>query len=126
MKKREFGQLELSILQAFRSGERLSVKEVHELLGGKDKYITIMTVMNRLVKKQLLMRERIKVYYEYWSPPTKTNAPSFLEKVKQKFLGIKTVEVVNYLIEFSEDLKAEDLDAMEKMIQKAKSSRNLQ
>ena len=49
--KREFGELELIILKTFEGRDKLTVKEVLSLLGGEDKYTTIMTVMNRMVEK---------------------------------------------------------------------------
>ena len=51
MTKRAFGELELAILQILKAGGRMSVKEVHQALGGHDKYTTIMTVMSRLAEK---------------------------------------------------------------------------
>ena len=59
MSKRNFGELELEILQVFKSGGRMTVKEVHRILGeDKNKYNTIMTVMMRLSEKGILRRQR--------------------------------------------------------------------
>ena len=55
-KKRIFGELELAILQIFREKDRFTVREVLESLKGDDKYTSIMTVMNRLVEKKLLLK----------------------------------------------------------------------
>ena len=59
MTKRSFGELELAILRVLKSGERMTVKQVHTLLGEQNKYNTIMTVMLRLAEKKTLARERV-------------------------------------------------------------------
>lgn len=123
MTKRAFGELELAILQFLKAGERMTVKEVHQRLGGHDKYTTIMTVMNRLAEKKQIARERMGLQYEYWVIDSSPKMPSFVQQFKQKILGIKTKAMVSYLIEGAEDLTDEDLSEMEKMIQDAKEKR---
>lgn len=122
MTKRAFGELESQILYILKSGERKTVKEVHQALGGQDNYNTVMTVMSRLAEKKQLARERIGLQYEYWLVQS-SNSFSFLDKIKQKFSGVKTTSLVSYLIESAEDLSDEDLLEMEKLIQKRKDSR---
>jgi predicted transcriptional regulator len=81
-----------------------------------------MTVMSRLAEKKQLGRERIGLQYEYWlTSPSATF--SFLDKLKQKFAGVKTSALVNYLIESADDLTNEDLAEMEKIVQQLKNSR---
>lgn len=123
MTKRAFGTLELEILQILKTGDRMSVKEVHQRLGGKDKYTTIMTVMARLAEKGELSRERVGLHYEYWMQTSPTKTRSFVEQFKQKILGFKTTAIVSYLIESAADISDEDLLEMEKMIEKAKEKR---
>jgi len=122
MTKRAFGELESQILYILKSGKRQTVKEVHKALGGNDNYNTVMTVMSRLVEKKQLSRERIGLQYEYW-----LNSPSesfsFLDKIIQKFSGIKTTALVSHLIESAEDISDEDLDEMEKTLQSIRNSR---
>ncbi len=122
MTKRAFGELEAEILYLLQSGERKTVKEIHKALGGHDNYNTVMTVMSRLAEKKQLQRERIGLQYEYWLQ-TPTESLSFLDKIKQKFSGVKTTALVNHLIESAEDISDEDLLEMEKMLQKIKESR---
>jgi predicted transcriptional regulator len=119
MTKRAFGELELQIVNLLRSGKRLTVKEVQALLGGDDKYTTIMTVMNRLAEKKQLARERKGLQYEYWLH----QAPSFMQQIKKKILGLKTSEVVSYLIESGDDITDQDLLEIEKLIHNAKEKR---
>ena len=122
MTKRKFGELESQILYILKSGERQTVKDVHKALGGDDNYNTVMTVMSRLAEKKQLARERIGLQYEYWLL-TPLETFSFLDKIKQKFTGLKTTALVSHLIESAEDLSDEDLVEMEKMLQKMKDSR---
>lgn len=123
MTKRAFGELELAILHILKSGERMTVKDVHSALGGQDKYNTIMTVMSRLAEKKLVARERMGLQYEYWILPAQEKVSSFIDQFKQKILGIKTTDMVSYLIDSADDLTDNDLSEMEKMIEKAKAER---
>lgn len=116
MTKRAFGELESEILYILKSGDRKTVKDVHKILGEKDNYNTVMTVMSRLAEKKLLGREKMGLQYEYWL--LSSNSLSFLDKLKQKFFGLKTSALVCNLIESSDDLTMSDLDEMEKLIQK--------
>jgi predicted transcriptional regulator len=121
MTKRAFGELESAILHILRSGKRMTVKDVQSLLKSNDKYNTIMTVMLRLAEKGSLVRERVGTHYEYWVIESKK--PSFLHQLKQKMFGIKTIEMVTYLIDKGEDITDEELIEMENLIKKAKIKR---
>lgn len=124
MTKRAFGDLELEILQLLnRSSKRTTVKEVLALLGGEDKYTTVMTVMNRLAEKGKIARERMGLHYEYWIVAKDTHALSFIQQIKKKLFGMKTSEVVSYLIESGDDITDQDLLEMEKLIKAAKAKR---
>ncbi len=118
--KRAFGELELTILHILQSGGRKTVKDVHFQLGEKDKYTTIMTVMNRLVDKKQLGRERKGLQYEYWIVATETEIPSLVQQVKNKMFGVNTAKLVNYLIGTSSDMTDEELIEIEKMVKEAK------
>ena len=120
MKKREFGDLELAVLGVLKSGERMTVKEVHRLLGGKDKYTTIMTVMFRLANKKALARERVGSHYEYWQIPKNS---SFFEKIKKKLFGVKPRELIACLIDSGNEISDEELLEMEKMLAAAREKR---
>ncbi len=113
--------MESEILYILRSGEKKTVKEVHRALGGNDNYNTVMTVMSRLEKKKQLAREKIGLQYEYWIADSSTS-DSFLEKIKKKFFGGKTSVIVAQLIESADDLSDDDLDEMEKLLKKRRSS----
>lgn len=123
MTKRNFGELELTILRILKTEERMTVKQVHKILGEKDNYNTIMTVMLRLSKKKILARERVGLQYEYWLLPSEEKVPSFFEQLKQKVFGIKTTELISYLIESNEEMSDEEFAEVEKLIEKAKKDR---
>ncbi len=123
-KKRVFGELELSILQIFKNKEKFTVKEVLSFLGGTDKYTTIMTVMSRMVEKKLLIRELNRGQYEYWiNESDRIVKPNFLDKFKQKVFGGKSASMVSYLLESSDDITDSELEAMQKLIENLKESR---
>lgn len=124
MSKRSFGELELEVLQVLKSGIRMTVKHVHQVLGeDKNKYNTIMTVMVRLTQKGTLLRERIGLHYEYWLSNPIAKVPSFIDQLKKRIFGVKTSQMVSYLLESADDISEEDLVDMEKMIEKAKTNR---
>lgn len=123
MSKRCFGELEAEVLELFKSGKRMTVKEVYQIIGAdKNKYNTIMTVMVRLAQKKILLRERMGLQYEYWLSDPTPKIPSFLVQLKRKFFGVKTSQMVCYLIESADDISEEDLMEMEKMIERAKKT----
>lgn len=123
MAKRKFGELELEILHILKNDKKMSVKQVLTILGEQNKYTTIMTVMNRLCDKKALYREKIGHQYVYWLAPQTEEIPSFIKQFKNKILGFRTSEMVNYLLTEAEDITEEELAAMEKLIQKAREER---
>lgn len=120
MTKRAFGDLENSILNILKSNQRMTVKRVQEVLGNEDKYTTVMTVMNRLFEKKLLGREKVGLRYEYWLLKDERNPQSLLERLRNRLFGMKTADVVSYLINEADDLSPEDLEEVERMIRLAK------
>ena len=125
MAKRTFGELELTILHILKKGERMTVKQVHKILGEKDNYNTIMTVMLRLSEKKILARERVGISYEYWLISSKEKIPSFFDQLKQKVFGIKTPELISYLIESNQEMSDEEFAEVEKLMEKAKKERKM-
>jgi len=123
MPKREFGELENSILQVMQSGQKMTVKEVQQALGDKDKYTTVMTVMSRLSDKKMLERERVGNRYEYWLSDHQVRPESLIKKFRSKLFGLTTANVVTHLINEAEDLTLDDLEDVEKMIAEAKKRR---
>ncbi len=123
MLKRAFGDLENYILAVVKSCERVTVKDVVKALGNTDKYTTIMTVMNRLVDKKLLGRQKVGLRFEYWTIKEERNTRSIFERLKNKLFGLKTADVVSCLLSEAEDLSHEDLEEVEKIILEAKKKK---
>lgn len=121
--KRAFGELELTILNILKLGSRMTVKEIQQCLGDHDKYTTIMTVMNRLVEKKQLVREKMGHHYEYWLEEPKKVTVSLLEQFKKKLFSLKSAEMISYLIASADDISDAELSAMERLIQKEKENR---
>lgn len=121
--KRAFGELELAILNIMRNKEKTTVREVYEALGSKDKYTTVMTVMNRLVEKKVLQRNRIGLQYEYWLTANEKKSPNLIERLKKQIFGGRSYDMISYLIESGEDLTAQELHEMEKLIEETKKMR---
>jgi predicted transcriptional regulator len=114
MTKRAFGELELAIQQLIKAGTRVTVKEITHLLGDKDKYTTVMTVMHRMAQKKILKREKVGLHYEYWLNEA---VPSI---IKKKLMGIKPLEVMAYLAESPESVTDEEIAEMEDILKKLK------
>lgn len=120
MAKRAFGELESEICCILRDGQRHTVKFVHHALGQKDNYNTIMTVMTRLADKGMLCRERVGLQYEYWTAASISPA-SLVDNIRKKFAGMKTTELVGYLIQSADDLTDEDLRQIELQLERARN-----
>ena len=82
-----------------------------------------MTVMLRLSEKKILAREKMGIHYEYWLLSSKEKVPSFFEQLKQKIFGIKTTELISYLIDSGEEMSDEEFSEIETLIEKAKKER---
>lgn len=123
MTKRIFGELELAILKIFKEKDKeLTVRDVLQTLGDDDKYTTVMTVMNRLVTKGELYREKEGHSYLYSLQMHKPRF-SLLERWKQKIFGGKSALMISYLIESSQDISQEELLEIEKLIEQAKQKK---
>lgn len=121
--KRVFGELEQAILSIFKGQKKLTVRDVLNTLEGEDKYTTIMTVMNRLVEKKLLFRQRTGQQYEYWlNESHQTSAPTLLNRLKQKIFGGNSATMASYLIE-SGEISDTELAEIEKRIKDIRKSR---
>src|SRR5215475_11471914 len=122
MGKRIFGELELAILNAVKKvGSECTVRDVMQALGTQDKYTTIMTVMNRLVSKGELQRERVGLSYRYCIQAHRPR--SLFEKWRQKIFGGKSAQMISYLLESGSDITEEELAQIEQLIEQAKQKR---
>jgi len=120
MGKRIFGELELTILSILKNDTSIrTVRDVLHALGKEDKYTTIMTVMNRLVAKGELKREREGQSYRYYIQDQKPRF-SLFEKWRQKIFDGKSALMISYLLESGQDITKEELVQIERLIDLAK------
>ncbi len=125
MQKRAFGELELALLKTVKERGSITVKEALEKLPGESRYTTVMTVMNRLVEKGELSREKKGRQYEYSIASKKaTHSFSLLDRLKAKLFGGKSLEMISYLLEDADDISDQHLAEIEKTISEARKSRN--
>lgn len=68
---RVFGELEVEIMEAVWALGEARVADVCDWLGGAANYKTVMTVMNRLVEKRVLARERQSRAFVYTAVETR-------------------------------------------------------
>ena len=123
MKKRIFGELELSILNVLKqNGSGCTVHDVLQALKNEDKYTTIMTVMNRLVAKGELHRERDGQSYRYSLQVQKPRL-SLFEKWKQRIFDGKSAQMISYLLESDHEITDGELEKLEKMIEAKRSGK---
>lgn len=120
MGKRIFGELELAILHIFQKDHSVrTVRDVLHALGREDKYTTIMTVMNRLVDKGELYREREGQSFHYFLQ-SKKKRYSLFEKWRQKIFGGNAALMISYLLESGEGVSEEELIQIQQLIDQAK------
>ncbi len=119
MGKLRFGELELSILQTVHKLGRVTVRDVYASLGNEGGYTTVMTVMGRMADKGELMREKEGKQYFYWIEST-NQAPSknILRRIQDKIFGGKSTAMVSYLLETDQEISDQELEEIEKLIQK--------
>lgn len=119
MAKLGFGELELSILKIVRECGRVTVREVYEKLGSEGGYTTIMTVMSRMADKGELMREKEGKQYTYWiASQNETSSKNILKRIQDKIFAGKPTAMVSYLLDADSEISDQDLEEIEKLIQK--------
>jgi predicted transcriptional regulator len=122
MGKLKFGELELSILRIVRELGRVTVRDVYKSLGSEGGYTTIMTVMSRMADKGDLKREKMGKHYVYWSNSQNTSSSqNVLKRIQDKIFGGRRASMVSYLLEMDQDISDQELEELEKLIQKKRS-----
>ncbi len=117
-----FGDLEQEIMDVLWRMGSATVKRVHEELSREKEiaYTTVITVMNRLVEKNLLTKEKEGKIYRY--------APTLTEEEYKRVVSQKVVEglleldgktaIAAFIEKVAED--PEDLELLEKLIEQKK------
>lgn len=108
------GSLEADILAIVWDLGTAKVRDVYEILRERRPiaYTTVMTVMNNLVKKNLLSQDRSGIAYEYTPAiPGREVATTVLDSVVQRLLGGSRALAVAHLLELR-DLTDEEFDEL--------------
>jgi predicted transcriptional regulator len=111
------GSLEADILAIVWEKERVSVRDVYETLRERRPiaYTTVMTVMNNLVKKNLLSQDRTDIAYHYTPAiPGAQVAQTILDSVVNRLLGGRTHVAVSHLLGLRKTLTAEQTAALKR------------
>lgn len=124
MPRASLGELEQQIYLLLQSKTKASVKEMCLLLNNTRKYTTVMTIMNRLVAKKELLREKQGACFVYWinQDQIKKQLP-LLTKLKQSLFQGKTKTMVSYLLESDQKITKQELLEIEKIISKMKGQK---
>lgn len=124
MVKLGFGELELSILKTIREHRRVTVREVYEKLGSEGGYTTIMTVMSRMANKGELKREKEGKQYVYWiTSQSQSPSKNILKRIQDKIFAGKPIAMVSYLLDADSEISDQDLEEIEKLIQKRRAEK---
>jgi len=101
------GSLEADILAIVWESPRTTVRDVYETLRERRPiaYTTVMTVMNNLVKKDLLTQDRTNIAYVYAPAiPGKEVASTILDSVVQRFFRGRSNLALSHLLGLDRDL----------------------
>jgi BlaI family transcriptional regulator, penicillinase repressor len=111
------GSLEADILGIVWERERVTVRDVYETLREQRKiaYTTVMTVMNNLVKKELLSQDRTNIAYVYTPAiPGNEVASTILDSVVQRLFRGRSNLALSHLLELKRDLNPEQAEELRK------------
>ena len=123
-RKRAFGELELSILKILKDEGIVTVSDVVKLLGNDCHYTTVMTVLNRLVEKGELFREKKGRHFEYRIEEKGIQSSfSLIDRLKEKVFDGNALSMVSYLLESAEDVSDQELEELENWIQSERKGR---
>lgn len=113
---RVLGELEAKILEVVWAQQQTTVKEVTDALGPDANLKTIMTVMNRMVEKHLLRRERRSRAYYYEAV---ADRETFMNGIASQVLaGLLADFPQPTLAHFVESADPEQLAALEALIRR--------
>lgn len=120
---RIFGELEAKLMEAVWALDKPSVKDVIEYLGGDLNYKTTMTVLNRLVEKGILGREKSGRLYVYFPTVSKDEllADVFDQMVRGMFGGDFRQIALAQMIETADELDPKLLDDISRLIEDRKA-----
>jgi predicted transcriptional regulator len=119
-----FGYLERELMEHVWKLDEASVSTVHEQMGGRLAYTTVMTTLDRLFKKGVLQRRKQGRAFIYSARFTREQ---FKESLVKKALGYlleehnkETAPLMAYLVETFKEHDARLLDELELMIKQSR------
>ncbi|MCF7957390.1 MAG: BlaI/MecI/CopY family transcriptional regulator [Phycisphaerae bacterium] len=124
MKKHELDlfETEWTILQVVWKKEPCSAPEVQEALADQKKwaYTTVKTMMDRMVKKDLLVVEKVRNLNRYSTAITQQQAQKseIARTIKRAFQGAIT-PMMQFMVE-NEDIPSTEFDKLEELIRQRK------
>ena len=111
------GSLEADILAIVWESPRETVRDVYETLREQRPiaYTTVMTVMNNLVKKDLLTQDRTSIAYVYTPAiPGNEVASTILDSVVQRLFRGRSNLALSHLLGLKDDLNPEQAEELRK------------
>ncbi len=118
-----FGELEAKLMEAVWALEQPSVKEVIDYLGGDLNYKTTMTVLNRLVEKEVLQRHKAGRCFVYTAPASREELlAGVFDQMVRGMLGPEFRQIaLAQMIETAEAVDPDLLETMSRLIRKRKA-----
>jgi predicted transcriptional regulator len=115
---RVFGELEAKVMEAVWDLQEPTVQDVCDYLGPSSNYKTVMTVLNRLVDKQALTRQRVSRAFIYRASQSRD---AFLCRISRAIMGGLVRDfgslAVAQFIETLDEIDPEQLAELERMVQ---------
>jgi predicted transcriptional regulator len=105
------GSLEAEILAVVWEHDQTTVRQVYETLRERRQiaYTTVMTVMNNLVKKQLLLQDKSHIAYQYMAAiPGREVVQTVLESVVDRLLTGQYNVAVSQLLKLDRELTPDE------------------
>jgi BlaI family transcriptional regulator, penicillinase repressor len=109
------GSLEADILAIIWESQRATVRDVYETLRERRAiaYTTVMTVMNNLVKKELLTQDRTSIAYVYTPAiPGNEVASTILDSVVARLFRGRSNLALSHLLGLKSDLNPEQAEEL--------------
>lgn len=121
----QLGALESELMDRIWARGETSVRDLHEEIGSRLAYTTIMTTMDRLFKKGLLERRPVERAFYYMPKITKHD---YNQQLTQHLLGIAVEEsgskeaLLSCFVDYVSDSDRKLLDELDQLVQAKKRS----
>lgn len=119
-KARSLGPLEMELLRCLWEHGEMSVRDVHETVGDRRAYTTVMTTLDRLHKKGLLSRRKEGRAFRYSAAITRSDFSAFAAREAVAsiltFAHPKAADAVSYFVEAIRESDTKLLDELERAV----------